>query len=936
MSTYAVAFLIGVAAGFRSMIAPAAVSWAARLGWLHLENTGLAFLGYAATPYVFSVLAIEELIARKISFSFGPRIVSGALCGAALGASSASLSGGLSGGLAGGLLVGAAGAVAGALGSSGARALKTDRLSVMWEHATMLRSRKLALTTLLVLASLMVYGFFHQRLFAQQMWTPEGGRKFLLYTAVFWTAAGALLLAAPRWLGAIAAGFVLSYTAWWSGPAALLAVLYFMGACFLTGRILARRADAATALLLGLAVWMFLVWMALHFRVNTRAAYAAAMAVPYIWEARRWRGHIRGFRVLCASRSEAAGLALLLFLLMAHWLVALRPEVSADGVSMHLALPMAVAHDRQWTFDIDRYTWALMPAGGDSVFTAAYLLGGSHGGEAAARLTNFALLALMAAMVAQASRQWLGLSAGRAFLVAALFASTPLVQLVTGSLFVENVWAALILGASFELVRYWEKNRAADLSIAGALFGAALAVKLIAALFLAPAALIAVWIAVRRKDLRPLLTAAVCLALLAVPAYLFAYIKSGNPVFPFANTIFRSPYFDAREPFIDGRFMAPLSWRTPYDAVFRSGMFFEGQGGGAGFQYLLFLIPAILLPSKMLAHRRAVWLLLVIGGASSLMVLGVLHNLRYLYPALPLFSIALGALFAEGHLMVVAGLALTAVNVWFLPSAGWYDSDFALFRRAEVAQSIEASAPERNLVEYLNQSAPGQPVAFFASDGIAGLHARAYANTWHTYGYSRLLSSARSAADVAAILRQRDIRHIIAPRSLETTVPLLDTFLREWAEPENVASGAMALFRLRDAPVVIPRELVPFPPGAFDDLDNRIEYTGAWIHDNQFVQPLSGSVTYCDVPGGSLRFAFTGTGITYIFTKARNRGIAEVWIDGEERAQMDLYSRATVWRSERSFDGLGPGKHTFELRVLGKKTPAARGAYVDLDGIIIR
>ena len=29
------------------MTAPAAVSWAARLGWLHLENTGLAFLGFA-------------------------------------------------------------------------------------------------------------------------------------------------------------------------------------------------------------------------------------------------------------------------------------------------------------------------------------------------------------------------------------------------------------------------------------------------------------------------------------------------------------------------------------------------------------------------------------------------------------------------------------------------------------------------------------------------------------------------------------------------------------------------------------------------------------------------------------------------------------------------------------------------------------------------
>ena len=43
MPIYWLAFLIGVVAGLRSMTPPAAVSWAARLGWLHLEGTPLAF-----------------------------------------------------------------------------------------------------------------------------------------------------------------------------------------------------------------------------------------------------------------------------------------------------------------------------------------------------------------------------------------------------------------------------------------------------------------------------------------------------------------------------------------------------------------------------------------------------------------------------------------------------------------------------------------------------------------------------------------------------------------------------------------------------------------------------------------------------------------------------------------------------------------------------
>src|SRR6476469_3326468 len=103
MPTYLPAFLIGVVAGLRCLTPPAVVSWAARLGWLHLENTPLAFLGFAATPYIISVLAIREVIndkmpktpSRKAPGPFFGRIVTGALSGAAIGAAAGSLIGGV-------------------------------------------------------------------------------------------------------------------------------------------------------------------------------------------------------------------------------------------------------------------------------------------------------------------------------------------------------------------------------------------------------------------------------------------------------------------------------------------------------------------------------------------------------------------------------------------------------------------------------------------------------------------------------------------------------------------------------------------------------------------------------------------------------------------------------------------------------------------------
>jgi uncharacterized membrane protein len=93
------------------MTAPAAVSWAARWGWLHLENTPLAFLGFAGTPYILSVLAIGELIndklpktpSRKAPAPFATRIAMGMLCGAAIGAPGQALAGGLVAGALGGV-----------------------------------------------------------------------------------------------------------------------------------------------------------------------------------------------------------------------------------------------------------------------------------------------------------------------------------------------------------------------------------------------------------------------------------------------------------------------------------------------------------------------------------------------------------------------------------------------------------------------------------------------------------------------------------------------------------------------------------------------------------------------------------------------------------------------------------------------------------------
>jgi uncharacterized membrane protein len=138
--TVVATLLIGIVAGSRSMMAPAAVAWAARLGWIDLAPTWAGFMGSLWAVLLFSVLALGELVtdqlpttpSRKVPVQFGGRIVSGAFSGAALGAAA--------GGAVLGLIAGAVGAVIGTLGGAGLRgrmaaAFGSDRPAALIEDA---------------------------------------------------------------------------------------------------------------------------------------------------------------------------------------------------------------------------------------------------------------------------------------------------------------------------------------------------------------------------------------------------------------------------------------------------------------------------------------------------------------------------------------------------------------------------------------------------------------------------------------------------------------------------------------------------------------------------------------------------------------------------------------------------------------------------------
>jgi uncharacterized membrane protein len=126
MTFYLLAFFIGVVAGLRTMTAPAAVAWAAHLGWLNLGESWLAFFQSAWTRWILTLLALGEFVAdqlpstpsRTVPVQFGARLVSGSMSGAAIGAAA--------GNWLGGLVAGFIGAIVGTLGGRAFRARLAD------------------------------------------------------------------------------------------------------------------------------------------------------------------------------------------------------------------------------------------------------------------------------------------------------------------------------------------------------------------------------------------------------------------------------------------------------------------------------------------------------------------------------------------------------------------------------------------------------------------------------------------------------------------------------------------------------------------------------------------------------------------------------------------------------------------------------------------
>ena len=641
------------------------------------------------------------------------------------------------------------------------------------------KTRDLLWLLLLIPAGLEIYGLIHTPL-RGRIWSLDGSLRFHRYVEFFGAASVLFGMFARRYFMPVVVTSVVLCSAFAVGIVPVATVLLFIFSATVLGRLcFGDTTEGALAFLAGTAFWIVAMYLTLRMPVHYPATHLAALALPVVAGyrsisrklAEQW---LALFRPAAASLalSEFAAWAGLAFALGANWLIVLKPEVSTDGLAMHLTIPFNIALHHAFTVDFHRFIWALMPMGTDLIYSAVYTIGGEY----SARLLNFTMLAVTALLLVQTARSLV--SRGGAVFLAMLFVSSPIVYLVTGSLFVENSVAVMVLGAVAALWRFYDTQATRYLMLTAILFGASMALKLgaVASGLLGLAVLgFAFWHSGRRRSLLPLAGAVIVLLTIGSIPYASAWWQSGNPFFPYQTGPFKSSFVenDIRDETynID---KLPLSWRTPYNLTFHTHDYFEGQSGSFGFQYMLFL-PLVL--ASFIAVRsfkgRSV---ILIGTGAALIVAATQPNARYFYFTFPLLTLGAAAALAwlrGRHIQLFRGAMVMAAaacawNIFVLPIADYYHRDFyssPLFTQTGRQAYLHLVAPEREVVSFVNRTHGGEPVVLTDGSEIADVIAPVDALNWHDYTFLKKVKTSPEPIDVYHLFQQRGIGQMIVDSS---------------------------------------------------------------------------------------------------------------------------------------------------------------------------
>ncbi len=659
------------------------------------------------------------------------------------------------------------------------------------------------LVSLLASCAILALGFYSSSVVSDGLfraWRPSGAKNVLWFLGAL-----ALAIVILDRLSLQRKGLVIGAALWLIllyGIGAVAAVALFLAACVAIGDVFTRNlADTEHGPLvrtlvnfpLGMVIVMAVVGLLAHFPVNNRITYVIMMSAPVILHFSPVKNMISEVSVffkgprIPASQYYAGAV---LFAVMAlNSVYSAFPEVGHDALVKHLMIPMQVQIQGRWDFDPSAFLFAPLPYGSTWIFSILNVIAGEQAVKLLTFSTTIVIAMLLTNMLMQRAQSSIG------YLMSAVCMASPICFTTSQWLFPETFLAVFSLGAFVVLVSKSSCTDTAMVCAFAILAGGCVAVKLHGVLLCVPliaGMLFLLW----KRCTRRQVIARTCLIIVIVatiggPPYFYSLFATGNPVFPFFNGIFKSPFYPSTN-FVDARWIGKITWDLLYQLTFHSDRFGELFDGAFGFQHLV-LLPAGFIATLGRGDIGARMALFV----SAAYALGVLINtqyIRYVFPIYPLlaivevealillmrwFGIRMFAFLTAGGL-VIGNLVFLATGCYML---GSFEIE-RLFTPLGRELYVMTHAPIRYANDVINTiSGSNARVMYIGPSFGAGLHGKPIYVQWYNPSLNSALSAIQTPGQFEQILASQKVTHVISVcchghEKLERITK--DVLAREW------------------------------------------------------------------------------------------------------------------------------------------------------------
>lgn len=572
---------------------------------------------------------------------------------------------------------------------------------------------------------------------------------------------------------------LISLLAYLFGPAPLLSVASILLVMFAIGDSLIRRFGRAgiafpvMQICVGLWVCIGTLQAAIHFPIISDELIVCGLLAGAFWGRRSiayagqyWR---RIPKQIPRELRIPAVLGSIVFAVLAVF--ASYREVYSDALLANLNIAHQVSVRGQWSFDVASHGWAVWPKGAAWLYSLAYILAG----EKAARLLNLSFLGLTALLVMLAGYRLSRHRVGACW-AAVLLLACPLTAWLDFVLF-DDALLALFVTALIVCATYWGETTSKRFLLLTIVFAsAALTVKISAVIPVAVSAVICIPGVVRvwqrgglKEMVWPVVPWAVIAGIVGLMPYIYAFMATGNPVFPLYNALFKSPYFPPVD-FADLRWSKGLSLSLIYHMTFDSPSFMEGRQGAFGYQ-VFSLLPAVLLAAISAGERRTLYGLLIVVLLFYLIMLPTQYA-RYAYPVFPWFFVCVATVWKVISIdilrktLVGCMTFLVLLNLSNFKSLHQFYSFEVPLPFTEIGGSRQVTVPEIELNHIVNSSfGSGAVVLYLLEPYGYQLDGKSLGVKWDTPSRLADVMRVQTAEDLVRFIKLHKITHVVSATS---------------------------------------------------------------------------------------------------------------------------------------------------------------------------